>query len=309
MNEFITKSQNAPFFEGWYYKLVTAAKDQCVVIIPGMSCPENKEGNCFIQVGRWPDVNSTKVINYPITTLWQQQSGHEVCIGDSCFSPTNINVDIKDGEKTVTGHVGFNNNKMLKKNVMGPFSYMPKMQCNHCIISMDSDLTGQLTIDDQVIDFNGGKGYIEKNWGKDFPKKHLWIQSNHFDKDIKSLTCAVADVPTPIGSMLGFFCILVLNNDKEYRFATYNGAKLSVLSVNGNDIYIEITARNKRLRITADGKEGVQLDAPESGDMVKKLTENLGSNVIVELSDENTDTIIASGTGEMAGVEAEGISQ
>ena len=309
MHDFITNNHNAPCFEGWYYKMVTAAKDQCVVLIPGMSCPESKQGNCFIQVGQWPDVGSTKVVTYPITTVWAEDEGQKICIGDSCFTPTNISVDIKDGDKKVTGHVQFNNSSTPKKHIMGPFQHMPKMQCSHSIISMDSELSGQLIINDQVVDFTGGKGYIEKDWGKDFPKKHLWIQSNHFDKDIKSFTCAIADVPTPVGGMQGFFCILVTNDDKEHRFATYNGGKVNVMAVKDHDIHVEISGHGKRLRIDAHGQDGVVLDAPEQGDMVRKLTEKLGARVTVELWDSKTNTIIASGTGDMAGVEAEGIRQ
>ena len=41
---------------------------------------------------------------------------------------------------------------------------------------MNHTVNGVLMINNEEIDINNGKGYIEKDWGTSFPKKYIWIQ-------------------------------------------------------------------------------------------------------------------------------------
>ena len=63
---------------------------------------------------------------------------------------------------------------------MGWYSFVPFMECNHGIVSVNHDLYGEISVNGNVIDFNNGKGYIEKDWGVSFPEAWIWIQSNNF---------------------------------------------------------------------------------------------------------------------------------
>ena len=47
---------------------------------------------------------------------------------------------------------------------------------------------GQLTLNNSKLNFDGGKGYIEKDWGRNFPKNWIWAQSNHFQESELSLS-------------------------------------------------------------------------------------------------------------------------
>lgn len=51
---------------------------------------------------------------------------------------------------------------------------------------------GTVKVNDQEIDFTGGRGYIEKDWGSSFPKRYIWIQSNHFEEPTASLFFSIA---------------------------------------------------------------------------------------------------------------------
>ena len=44
-----------------------------------------------------------------------------------------------------------------------------------------TDSSGSLEINGAEISFEGGKGYIEKDWGRSMPSDWIWIQSNHFE--------------------------------------------------------------------------------------------------------------------------------
>ena len=51
---------------------------------------------------------------------------------------------------------------------MGPFSFVPLMECYHGILSMNHSLKGTLSFQGENLLFTGGKGYIEKDWGHSF---------------------------------------------------------------------------------------------------------------------------------------------
>ena len=46
---------------------------------------------------------------------------------------------------------------------MGPFAFVPFMECYHGIVSMDHIIQGELEIDGVNIDFSNGRGYLEKD--------------------------------------------------------------------------------------------------------------------------------------------------
>ena len=58
---------------------------------------------------------------------------------------------------------------------MGPFSYIPFMECNHAIISMQNTINGYININDNLINFNNNKGYIENNSFNITCKKNLYF--------------------------------------------------------------------------------------------------------------------------------------
>ena len=69
---------------------------------------------------------------------------------------------------------------------MGPYTFAPFMECYHGVLSFDHTIAGSLAVDGQELDFTGGHGYIEKDWGQAFPKAWIWTQSNHFGADARA---------------------------------------------------------------------------------------------------------------------------
>lgn len=78
---------------------------------------------------------------------------------------------------------------------MGPFSYVPFMECNHVILSMKNNANGHININDNMLNFDNGIGYIEKDWGCSFPKKYIWCQGNNFQNPTTSFMLSIADIP------------------------------------------------------------------------------------------------------------------
>ena len=158
-------------------------------------------------------------------------------IGNNYFSKDSIHIDIKDDTQNliIYGDIKYSNQKnininLLNPNIMGPFSYVSFMECNHAIISMKMRTNGFININNNKIIFDNDIGYIEKDWGCSFPKSYIWCQGNDFQNKDATFMLSIADIPFKLFRFRGLICSLMLDN-KEYRFATYNHAKLIKQSI------------------------------------------------------------------------------
>ncbi|MBN2299868.1 MAG: hypothetical protein JXC31_01645, partial [Acholeplasmataceae bacterium] len=185
-------------------------------------------------------------------------------------------------------------------NIMGIFGYLNFMECYHGIVSMNHQLNGILNTNQSNIDFFNGKGYIEKDWGKSFPKSYVWLQSNHFKDPNTSFLFSYADIP-----FLGFhFKGLIMNfiyQNKEYRFATYNNAKVKKETIEDGHVYYEIKKGKYLLEIHAKSSVQVELASPKNGLMVDKIKEGLSGNITIKLYEK--DKLIYEDIGKHAGIE------
>ncbi len=87
---------------------------------------------------------------------------------------------------------------------MGWYAFVPFMECYHAVIGFDHPLEGKININGNEIDFTGGRGYIEKDYGKSFPSYYIWMQSNHFETEEISVMASVAKIPWLGSSFDGF---------------------------------------------------------------------------------------------------------
>lgn len=186
-------------------------------------------------------------------------------------------------------------------NMMGFFAYFPKMECYHDVMSMNHLLHGRLSVDDEKIDFNGGKGYIEKDWGTSFPKKYIWIQCNNFKNKNGSVFCSVAEIPFMKKSFPGFICNLVIDKD-EYRFATYNRSKYKIEWPTEEEVTLSFESCKARLKIEAHLTNTGELIAPQQGRMEKVIKEGLSGHVNIHLYNKQNGFTYED-AGNMAGIE------
>ena len=125
---------------------------------------------------------------------------------------------------------------------MGPFSYIPFMECKHAILSMKNRVEGELFINDKIMKFESGTGYIEKDWGTSYPKSYFWCQGNNFQKSNASFMISIADIPFKMFNFRGTICVLLIDN-KEYKFTTYNNTKILKYEVSDNSLNISLKKR------------------------------------------------------------------
>ncbi len=299
-------NKKPPFFEGWYYKLVSANQKHRYAIIPGIFLGEN--GYAFIQVLDGSTGNSD-FFTYPIDQFYASNDELDIRIGDNRFQLDNIVMDIQNNQNNIKGHLKFEGItgwpiSILSPGIMGWYAWVPKMECYHAVLGFDHHLSGNLRINEQEIDFSNGRGYIEKDWGESFPKGYVWMQSNHFSKIGICLTASVATIPWIGNAFQGFIAGLWIQGEL-YRFATYTGAKLKDFSISDQQVHMVLLDRNYTLEITAERNSTGLLKGPTRTAMDMRVAESLTSTIHVTLT-ESTGNILFEDTGYHAGLEVAG---
>ena len=294
-------TENKDYFEGWYFK--NTNKKNGVSFIPGINIEKN-EPKAFVQV----ITNDTSYfINYDINDFEFNHEPFIIKVGNNLFSKEGIHIDIKDESQNlnINGDIKYSNMKsintnFMNPNIMGPFSYVPFMECNHAILSMNNNANGSIDINNTIINFDDDMGYIEKDWGCSFPKTYIWCQGNNFQKSNASFMLSIANVPFKMFNFRGMICVLLIEN-KEYKFTTYNNSKIVKYEVNDDSLNITLKKGDLFLNIKSTYDKGQKLSAPVKGKMEKDIFESITSivNVILTQGDE----IIFSDTSTNCGLE------
>ena len=186
---------------------------------------------------------------------------------------------------------------MQMRAVLNPSTY-------HGVLSFDHSLQGTITLNGKEMDFSGGRGYIEKDWGKNFPQAWVWFQSNHFKNISACITGSVAIIPWVGNSFKGFIVGFWLNG-KLYRFTTYRNSKIESLDITDSRVAWVLRNRTHRLRLNACRAQGGLLRGPTPLDMGGRVMETLSASIDVQLENLQGD-LLFEGTGENAGLEVVG---
>ncbi|WP_346898958.1 tocopherol cyclase family protein [Clostridium sp. UBA7503] len=264
MNKIKCYTRKKNFFEGWYFKHQKG--EDTISFIPGINIDSKGNRSAFIQV--ITNKNSYN-INYSFSKFIVYEDKLKIKIGDSIFSSKGIEVNIKDEGLTIEGKIEYDLLTPVKYDIMGPFSFIPFMECSHGIISLYHKLRGTLIINGEEMDFQGGVGYIETDRGNSFPKTYLWTQCNDFKNEKISIMGAIADIPFMGLNFKGCICV-VYYKGREYRLSTYNGVR--ILKYNCKSLMLK---RGKyELQIKVNDGNSQKLLAPISGNMNRTIHEN-----------------------------------
>ncbi|HNL52626.1 MAG TPA: tocopherol cyclase family protein [Actinomycetota bacterium] len=302
--------KRSKYFEGWYVKLVDAHQDARLAVIPGvfLATEENGPHEAFVQVldGR---TGRSWYIPYPMSEFTADPEHFAVQVGPNRFSTGGVRLDLP--EVGLSGTVEFGRPldpwpvSPRSPGAMGWYAWMPFMECYHGVVSFRHDLAGGLNLDGEHLDFSGGKGYIEKDWGQAFPSGYVWMHSNHFDDPSVSLMASVAIIPWLRGQFQGLL-VGLRHGDTLHRFASYTGAKVQDLRIDDEHVWLGIRGRDgSGLQIKATRPGGAFLHAPIRTQMHKRVEETLDSTIALRLTDAN-GRVLLDDTGTSAGLEVHG---
>jgi tocopherol cyclase len=300
------------YFEGWYYKFADKTEKQVFALIPGVSfAKDGQQSHSFIQfIG--DSGRSSRYFRFNIKDFSTSDNSSGIRIGKSYFSPARIEVDINQPPDSIKGSLSFKGLtpwpvKLLSPGAMGWYAFVPAMECYHGVLSFDHLIEGGLEFNGQYIDFSGGRGYIEKDWGSSFPSYHIWLQTNHFTTPGTSLMVSVANVPWLKNSFDGFIAGFY-HDGRLYPFTTYSGARIVYLHYDQKKLKLHFQSKQYRLEISVSCQRGAELLTPVQGAMQGRLSESLAASTHLKFFrlDQGREDLVFEDEGRHTGLEIEG---
>lgn len=294
------------FFEGWYVKLVSADRSQRWAVIPGVFLGPDGGGESFVQVLDGATKRSW-FCRYEVNEFEAKAGEFDVRVGPNTFSPKGLTLSLKDGPLQGTLQFSAFNPwpvTLTSPGIMGWYAYVPFMECYHGVVSFFHTLTGALTVEGREVSFDGGVGYMEKDWGQAFPAGYVWMQTNHFTTPQTSLVASAAIIPW-LGTSFPGFIAGFWQQGRLYRFATYTGARIERLDIDDRTVRMAFADREHRLEVETARTGGGLLLAPVRTEMHKRVEESLDANVHVRLSKVKGRTVFEE-TGSVGGLEVHG---
>ncbi len=265
------------YFEGWYFK-ISDNENNCYSFIFGITLNE-EDPHSFIQI---IDQRQNKVYYFKYKVSDFSHTDNLISIGNNVLSCNCLKLLVYPFDIDVTiNPTTYLKRRFFGRSVMSYLKYLP-LPTKHEIVYMKAKVKGIIKNMNNRFDFCGS-GYMEKDYGTAFPKRWLWIQTNQFTHNDISLVISKADL---LGRISGFFCFLNING-KEYRFATYNGAKIKKKRVKDGINFI-IKKDEYTLKIRLKKEKGNMIIAPvHKAKMAKKIEESLNSKLFLFLYKNN----------------------
>ncbi len=319
------------YFEGWYFKCISADRKHAVALIPGIALSPEGEKHAFIQL---IDAVSgkTQYFRYAYDQFSSAKDRLFIQVGENIFQSIGVEINIDqpinemhqeaadkalvnaamaESSGSVKGNLVFSDIRTypvtsLRPGIMGPFTFVPFMECYHAIVHLSHRIQGYLEIDGSVMDFDGGTGYIEKDYGRSFPRTYVWLQAGHFDAgdDKASFVFSRARIPFMGSEFPGFFAYLTDGRHLTAKFATYNRSELEMWQVDPEKRTCRGAMRGPDglLEFEAAMSGGGVLRAPVNGMMDRDIIESITAAVNVKLTNKAGNIVFESQSHE-AGME------
>ena len=248
------------FFCGWYFRC--QSETQTIALIPAAHMANGTVSGSLQIIS---DTES-RMIPFKQNETRVERDQPSAVLGQSVFRREGIWLNLRAEGITAEGALHFGKPSPLQYDIMGPFRYVPFMECRHSVASMFHTVNGRVNINGKEYCFQTGNGYIEGDRGHSFPRQYMWTQC-FFPGG--SLMLSAAEIQLRPLRFMGIIGV-VRFREKEYRLATYLGAR--ALRIRDG----QITVRQGPLSLTAEllEKQSFLLKAPACGAMTRNIREN-----------------------------------
>lgn len=246
------------WFYGWYFKCQSDTRT--LAVIPAVHRTQGKK-TCSIQI-----ITEEHSWTASLPAEAFRRKGKTIFIGKNRFGERGVRLAVCEPGLSVKGRLEFGSLFPLRYDIMGPFSLVPFLECRHSVWSMKHTVRGTVYINGTEYSFDGAEGYWEGDRGRSFPKEYIWTQCGFPEG---ALMLSVADIPLAGFHFRGIIAIVLLDG-REYRLATYLGAKAARI----RDGMVRVVQGSLELEAKLLEKTGKPLKAPAGGDMVRTIHES-----------------------------------
>ena len=280
------------YFEGLYFKQQN--ERESVALIPAIHADGRGNKSASLQI---ITDEAAYRIGYDGMEVVMDRDQNQIAVGKSFFSPQGIVLDATGDGIRASGKLLFEGITPLAYDIMGPFVFVPGMECRHKVVSMRHCVEGELCINGKRYLFRDAMGYLEGDRGHSFPGRYLWTQCLSRDPSC-SVMLSAASIPVAGVSFTGTIGVVSVGG-KEHRFATYLGAR--VLRREGG-----ICVRQGDCELTAELLEerGQALQAPVGGEMTRVIHESISCAVRYRFFKKGK--VLLDFTSQQASFESEG---
>ncbi len=298
------------YFEGWYYKIADKNMDNVIGIIPGVIKNKDIEkSESFIQF-LCNKGHISEYFKYRYDDFSFVNGKFDISILNNKFRGSNIYLDIKNSTNAIKGLLEFENitkwsNNFINPSSMGGYNYLIFLNCFTQVCALEGFVFGSLNINGREVDYSGGRVYIEKNWGKAFPKKWIWVQSNHFDSENTNITCSIGIIEIFGVEKLGYTICFT----KEGKFYVFRGINEDNIDIKVKEDVLNIYVKNKvgilTLEVKSNKKDFLHCYGPKDGFMNVDVYESLRGAIKVGFYENKVEEGFLA-KGRNAGVEIMG---
>lgn len=257
------------YFEGWYFR--NQNDTEVISFIPAFHIDEKGRKSVSIQV-----INNTDsdYVMYPTDDFAISSNKLGIRIGNNIFTEKGIILNLKTERMEVKGKLYYDKFTSLRYDIMGPFKYVPYMQCRHSVHSLAHNIKGKLTVNGREIYFKHGLGYVEGDRGTEFPNDYLWTQCSWRTEGNHAVMISVANIPMGTTSFTG--CIgVVYYGGREYRLATYLGVKIKKYT--HRELWVQQGRYDLQLSLIDENPQ--DLLAPVKGTMKRTVYESIDCRI------------------------------
>lgn len=301
------------FFEGWYVKLVSADRAERWAVIPGVFrgvADDGERDEAFVQVLDGASGRSW-YHPFPVDAFSASDRSFEVSVGGNSFSAAGVELDLPQLRGRIDSASPLEPWPVTAREpgIMGWYGLVPFMECFHGVVSFGHDLAGSLDVEGRRRSFDGGRGYIEKDWGRAFPAGYVWMASNHVDVTAgdgegASLVASVAIIPWLRGAFRGWI-IGFRHGGRLHRWTTYNRSRERMLQIDDTTVRWAVEGPDGSLELDARRVRGGLLHAPLRTAMHERVEETLDSDIRVRHTAPDGEVLLE-GVAHVAGLEVFG---
>lgn len=274
-------------FISWYYNFIDKRKEK-VVELTIVKYFESGHEQHYLFIECNEKAISKQVILTNNQIKWEKQA----IIYDNChFTREEIEINLEEEDLCIKGQVAFKgkrgtNRSKWQAGIMGPFRYLPFLQSYHDVISLGHELVGSLTINGEEIQLNDGKGYMEIEWGKEYPKVWIWSQCNHFKENDVSLMVGVTRMPI-LWEYYTSFAVPVYYKGQLVVFSNYNGGQIAKLYRYKSYVHLIITQKSKMLDLKIYGEDDVEHTSARGSHMIRDVYSCQKAKMEIKMTQSN----------------------
>lgn len=269
-NNFHFLHKKAPCFEGFYLK--TAKKDGTTLVVICGFAKSKEKSHAFIQVST--QSLETFYFEYPLYELKINEEAFNFSIRNNEFSQNGIYIKENDCEVDLTfSDFTFWNRTYLNPSIMGVLAYVPFVECKHDIISPSLTVLGHANLKAETLIFDNTSGYIDKNWGRSFPKDYFWGHISNFENPSVSIQFAKAKPKWLFWKIPVYIGFLRLNHE-IHLFKSWKKGKMTLTNVGQDEVLLQ--NRKFKIKIKFENGRPLNLKAPIEGKLDHLILERAG---------------------------------